>query len=83
VDKVRSSIRSKSTPERLHEARAEMLSFVSSTQTLCLQVGALLQIGQPSLAVTLVATAGVLLATINVFGGFAVTHRMLAMFRRS
>ena len=46
-------------------------------------VGALLQIGQPSLAVTLVATAGVLLATINVFGGFAVTHRMLAMFRRS
>ena len=46
-------------------------------------VGALLQIGQPSLAITIVATVGVLLATINVFGGFAVTHRMLAMFRRS
>jgi NAD(P) transhydrogenase subunit alpha len=46
-------------------------------------VGALLQIGQPSLAITLVAAAGTLLATINVFGGFAVTHRMLGMFRRS
>ena len=46
-------------------------------------VGALLQIGQHSLAITIVATAGTLLATINVFGGFAVTHRMLGMFRRS
>jgi len=46
-------------------------------------VGALLQIGQPNLAITIVATAAILLATINVFGGFAVTRRMLGMFRRS
>ena len=46
-------------------------------------VGALLQIGQHSLAITIVAAVAILLATINVFGGFAVTHRMLAMFRRS
>jgi proton-translocating NAD(P)+ transhydrogenase subunit alpha len=46
-------------------------------------VGALLQIGQPSLAITIVATVAILLATINVFGGFAVTRRMLSMFRRS
>ena len=29
------------------------------------------------------ASIAILLATINVFGGFAVTRRMLAMFRRS
>ena len=29
-----------------------------------------------------VAFAATVLATINVFGGFAVTHRMLAMFRK-
>jgi NAD(P) transhydrogenase subunit alpha len=46
-------------------------------------VGALLQIGQHSLAITIVATVAILLATINVFGGFAVTRRMLGMFRRS
>jgi NAD(P) transhydrogenase subunit alpha len=46
-------------------------------------VGALLQIGQPSLVITIIATVAILLATINVFGGFAVTRRMLGMFRRS
>ena len=34
-------------------------------------------------AITIVAALAILLATINVFGGFAVTRRMLAMFRRS
>jgi H+-translocating NAD(P) transhydrogenase subunit alpha len=33
--------------------------------------------------VTALATLAVLLASINVFGGFAVTRRMLAMFSRS
>ena len=44
--------------------------------------GALLQIGQPSLAITIVAAVAILLATINVFGGFAVTRRMLGMFAK-
>jgi NAD(P) transhydrogenase subunit alpha len=43
----------------------------------------LLQIGQHDLTVTIASTAAILLATINVFGGFAVTRRMLAMFSRS
>jgi H+-translocating NAD(P) transhydrogenase subunit alpha len=46
-------------------------------------VGALLQIGHGNAAVTVVSTAAILLASINVFGGFAVTRRMLAMFSRS
>jgi NAD(P) transhydrogenase subunit alpha len=32
--------------------------------------------------VTVLSAAAVLLASINVFGGFAVTRRMLAMFSK-
>jgi NAD(P) transhydrogenase subunit alpha len=46
-------------------------------------VGALLQVGHDNLGITIVAALAILLASINVFGGFAVTRRMLAMFRRS
>jgi H+-translocating NAD(P) transhydrogenase subunit alpha len=46
-------------------------------------VGALLQIGHDDTAVTAMAAIAILLASINVFGGFAVTRRMLAMFSRS
>lgn len=46
-------------------------------------VGALLQIGQGDVAVTALSAAAILLASINIFGGFAVTRRMLAMFSRS
>ena len=46
-------------------------------------VGALLQIGHGDAVITALATLAILLASINVFGGFAVTRRMLAMFSRS
>ena len=36
----------------------------------------------PSPALTVLAVAAVTLGAINVFGGFAVTQRMLQMFRR-
>jgi NAD(P) transhydrogenase subunit alpha len=45
-------------------------------------VGALLQIGHDDPAVSTLAFVAVLLASINVFGGFAVTRRMLGMFTR-
>ena len=45
-------------------------------------VGALLQIGQRPARHQLLACVAVLLASINIFGGFAVTRRMLAMFSR-
>jgi len=45
-------------------------------------VGALLQIGHDDAVVTTLATIAILLASINVFGGFAVTRRMLGMFTR-
>ena len=45
-------------------------------------VGALVQIGIGDHTVQVLAAAAVLLASINVFGGFAVTRRMLAMFSK-
>ena len=67
----------------VHHALHTPLMSVTNAISGIILVGALLQIGQPSLAITIVATAAILLATINVFGGFAVTRRMLGMFRRS
>lgn len=45
-------------------------------------VGALLQVGAESTAVKVMAFIAILVASINIFGGFKVTQRMLAMFRR-
>ncbi|OOF70004.1 Re/Si-specific NAD(P)(+) transhydrogenase subunit alpha [Rodentibacter caecimuris] len=47
-------------------------------------VGALLQIRQPSgnFFIDILAFIAILVASINIFGGFRVTQRMLAMFRK-
>lgn len=46
-------------------------------------LGALLQIGSSSNLVMILAAVSVLIASINIVGGFLVTRRMLAMFQRS
>ena len=46
-------------------------------------VGALLQIGSGNILVWVLAGLSVLIATINIVGGFMVTRRMLAMFQKS
>ncbi len=46
-------------------------------------LGALLQIGSDVPMVQILAAFSVLIATINIVGGFMVTRRMLAMFRKS
>ena len=45
-------------------------------------VGALLQISAPSGLVVFLAAVATLIASINIFGGFLVTERMLKMFRK-
>ncbi|MGV9193972.1 Re/Si-specific NAD(P)(+) transhydrogenase subunit alpha [Microbacterium sp. MC2] len=45
-------------------------------------VGAMVQITVDNLLVQVLAAVAVLVASINVFGGFAVTRRMLAMFQK-
>ncbi len=46
-------------------------------------IGALLQIGTGGFIVPLLAGISVLIASINIVGGFMVTRRMLAMFQKS
>ncbi|MET2829294.1 Re/Si-specific NAD(P)(+) transhydrogenase subunit alpha [Mesorhizobium shangrilense] len=46
-------------------------------------LGALLQIGSGDWLVVMLAALSVLIATINVVGGFLVTRRMLAMFQKA
>ena len=46
-------------------------------------IGALLQFGSPNNLVGILAAISVLIATINIVGGFMVTRRMLAMFQKS
>ena len=46
-------------------------------------IGALLQLGSPNNLVGILAGISVLIATINIVGGFMVTRRMLAMFQKS
>lgn len=46
-------------------------------------LGALLQIGSGNWLVVILASLSVLIATINIVGGFLVTRRMLAMFQKS
>ena len=46
-------------------------------------LGALLQVGSDNQIVMILAGISVLIATINIVGGFMVTRRMLAMFQKS
>ena len=46
-------------------------------------VGALLQLDAEVPVVTILAGISVFIATINIVGGFMVTHRMLQMFKKS
>ncbi|HWC23248.1 MAG TPA: Re/Si-specific NAD(P)(+) transhydrogenase subunit alpha [Flexivirga sp.] len=67
----------------VHHALHTPLMSVTNAISGIIVVGALLQIGQRNTAITIVSFAAILLASINVFGGFAVTRRMLGMFSRS
>src|SRR3954470_2430820 len=66
----------------VHHALHTPLMSVTNAISGIIVVGALLQIGHDEPVVTALATAAILLASINVFGGFAVTRRMLGMFTR-
>ncbi len=67
----------------VHHALHTPLMSVTNAISGIIVVGALLQIGHGDAAITALASVAILLASINVFGGFAVTRRMLAMFSRS
>jgi NAD(P) transhydrogenase subunit alpha len=67
----------------VHHALHTPLMSVTNAISGIIVVGALLQLGHGGPVVTGLSFVAILLASINVFGGFAVTRRMLAMFSRS
>ena len=67
---------------KVHHALHTPLMSVTNAISGIVVVGALLQIGHAELAVTVLAFVAILLASINIFGGFAVTRRMLGMFSK-
>ncbi|MFD1215613.1 Re/Si-specific NAD(P)(+) transhydrogenase subunit alpha [Microbulbifer celer] len=65
-----------------HALHTPLMSVTNAISGIVI-VGALLQVGATgSFLVTVLAFIAVLFASINIFGGFFVTHRMLKMFRR-
>jgi NAD(P) transhydrogenase subunit alpha len=64
-----------------HSLHTPLMSETNAISGIIL-VGALLQIGFTFSLVTVLAFIGVLVATINIIGGFTVTHRMLKMFSK-
>lgn len=67
----------------VHHALHTPLMSVTNAISGIIVVGGILEIGHYTTLVTIVSAFAVLLASINIFGGFAVTRRMLAMFVRS
>ena len=66
----------------VHHALHTPLMSITNAISGIIVVGAILQIGTGDTVVTVLAFVAILLASINIFGGFAVTRRMLEMFQR-
>ncbi|HXR72688.1 Re/Si-specific NAD(P)(+) transhydrogenase subunit alpha [Actinocrinis sp.] len=67
---------------KVHHALHTPLMSVTNAISGVIVVGALVQIGLGVRPVQILAGIALLLASINIFGGFAVTRRMLAMFSK-
>jgi NAD(P) transhydrogenase subunit alpha len=65
-----------------HSLHTPLMAVTNAISSIII-LGALIQIGSSSLLITLLAALGVFMASINIFGGFLVTRRMLAMFQKS
>ncbi|MFG2682034.1 Re/Si-specific NAD(P)(+) transhydrogenase subunit alpha [Streptomyces sp. NPDC048392] len=67
---------------RVHHSLHTPLMSVTNAISGIVVIGALVQIGHESTLVTVLSFVAILLTSVNVFGGFAVTRRMLSMFSR-
>ncbi|HCQ63909.1 MAG TPA: Re/Si-specific NAD(P)(+) transhydrogenase subunit alpha [Rhodobacteraceae bacterium] len=65
-----------------HALHTPLMAITNAISSIII-LGALLQIGSGSFLVILLAAVSVFMAGINIFGGFLVTRRMLAMFQKS
>ncbi|MCK5818765.1 MAG: Re/Si-specific NAD(P)(+) transhydrogenase subunit alpha [Psychromonas sp.] len=64
-----------------HALHTPLMSVTNAISSIIL-VGALLQVGSEHWYVNVLALLAVFIATINIIGGFTVTHRMLKMFQK-
>jgi NAD(P) transhydrogenase subunit alpha len=64
-----------------HALHTPLMSVTNSISGVVV-VGGLLQVASDDALVRGLSTVAVLLASINIFGGFAVTRRMLSMFSK-
>lgn len=67
---------------KVHHALHTPLMSVTNAISGIIVVGAMLQIAQDDTVIRVLSFVAILLASINVFGGFAVTRRMLGMFSK-
>jgi NAD(P) transhydrogenase subunit alpha len=65
-----------------HALHTPLMAITNGISSIII-LGALLQIGSGSFFVALLAALATLMASVNIFGGFLVTRRMLAMFQKS
>ncbi|MGR3198944.1 MAG: Re/Si-specific NAD(P)(+) transhydrogenase subunit alpha, partial [Paracoccus sp. (in: a-proteobacteria)] len=65
-----------------HSLHTPLMAITNAISSIII-LGALMQIGSGSWWVVLLGALAVLMAGVNIFGGFMVTRRMLAMFQKS
>ncbi|MFK7862574.1 MAG: Re/Si-specific NAD(P)(+) transhydrogenase subunit alpha [Granulosicoccus sp.] len=65
-----------------HSLHTPLMAVTNAISSIII-LGALIQIGSSSTLITVLAALGIFMAAINIFGGFLVTRRMLAMFQKS
>ena len=65
-----------------HSLHTPLMAVTNAISSIII-LGALMQIGSGAGWVVLLAALSVFMAGINIFGGFLVTRRMLAMFQKS
>ncbi|WP_411836643.1 Re/Si-specific NAD(P)(+) transhydrogenase subunit alpha [Paracoccus sp. ME4] len=65
-----------------HSLHTPLMAITNAISSIII-LGALMQIGSGSWWVVLLGGLAVLMASVNIFGGFMVTRRMLAMFQKS
>ena len=65
-----------------HSLHTPLMAVTNAISSIII-LGALIQIGSTGFLITILAAAGIFMASVNIFGGFLVTRRMLAMFQKS
>ena len=65
-----------------HSLHTPLMAVTNAISSIII-LGALIQLGSTSGLITILAAAGIFMAAVNIFGGFLVTRRMLAMFQKS